>query len=148
MKTNKLISFLSIALLIFLLVCSSQAVAGYLVEYTPYPFPGDGCQPCQGYAPHHYYHHYYSHHTSRHKHYSRRRSHYSIQVYYTYVPYPDYYSACGCYSCQRCGCTPPPRQATCNNGDYSTTPARYVRSCSNCRDMSYDTSTADDTYEY
>lgn len=154
MKTSKHVSLANILLLAGALLFGSAATAGYLVDYqgdgysncgSCYPACNSGC----GYRYHrHHYHHHYHH--SRCWTRARSNSHYEVAVYYTWAPYPDYYSMdnCGCQaSCQpRCV----PRCATrCQVREPRHQEARWVDTCRYCNQgMSFDRATADDTHEY
>jgi hypothetical protein len=158
MLTGKLVSTLRIVTFSVLILFSTGSMANYMVEYEPYP-----CHTCDGCSTgyHHYYrHHNYHHRYHRHYYHAKRRTSYRIEVFYTVVPYPDYYDECNggctfnpCQSCQprpRCA----PRCAS-NMYDgawngYATQPVRVVDTCGTCRgqSISYDTATADDITEY
>jgi hypothetical protein len=147
MNVNKLISTFKTVIFIILIMASTNSMAGYMVYYDSDPF-----MPCGScHTPHYRYHrcshkHYYRHYY-KHRHYSRSRSHYRITVYYTWVPYPDY-SCCHptcCHACAPCAS----RCQTCDQDNFYPRPAREVNPCSSCyQGRSYDTSTADDNYEY
>jgi hypothetical protein len=154
MKFNTLIS---IAVFSFVIAVSANASAGYMVNYQADPFIS--CDQCSDQPVRHYRHHScrsYRHHYRhyRHHHYSKSRSHYSIQVYYTWNPYPDY--SCGCGSCSGCcqqqGCrvARPRCPGTDYNDGFQSYPVHEYEpcqgGCNGARD--YDTSTADDNYEY